>query len=180
MKTYHPYLANTDFEGFTDHISLTWLQQIKLASGRLARWSLRLQEYRFKITHRPGKKNQNADTLSRPCANIDENDTASHSDDEDEIIASVQVNEYINMDSQVQNAQVTNKCSHKQVHCPTESNTDCSFICDDHDNSTQYTVVSFEYPPQNIKPQASAISVDDQGLVQRPEKAPKIDDEPLH
>ena len=36
VKTYHPYLANTSFEVFTDHISLTWLQKIKLATGRLA------------------------------------------------------------------------------------------------------------------------------------------------
>ena len=168
VKTYHPYLANTDFEVFTDHISLTWLQKIKLASGRLARWSLRLQEYRFKITHRPGIKNQNADTLSRPYANIDPNDdAASNSDDEDEIIASVQVNESIDMNSKVQNAQTTNTCSNKQVSDLADS------------NNTQYTVVHFEYSTRNTKPEVSAVSVDDPGLVQRPEKAPQIDDEPV-
>ena len=43
VKTYHPYFVITNFEVFTDSISLIWLQKIKLASGRLARWSLTLQ-----------------------------------------------------------------------------------------------------------------------------------------
>lgn len=34
-------------------------------SSRLARWNLLLQEYSFDIVHRPGKRNQNADALSR-------------------------------------------------------------------------------------------------------------------
>lgn len=38
---------------------------IKDASGRLARWSLLLQQYDFDIVHRPGKENGNADGLSR-------------------------------------------------------------------------------------------------------------------
>lgn len=46
-------------------ISLKWLKDIKLARGRLARWSLLLQPYNFTITHKPGIRNQNADALSR-------------------------------------------------------------------------------------------------------------------
>ena len=37
----------------------------KPTSGRLARWSLALQEYQFTINYRAGLKNQNADCLSR-------------------------------------------------------------------------------------------------------------------
>ena len=38
---------------------------VKDATGRLARWSLLLQQYNFEIVHRPGKEHNNADSLSR-------------------------------------------------------------------------------------------------------------------
>ena len=38
---------------------------IKDPTGRLARWSLLLQQYDFEINHRAGKANANADALSR-------------------------------------------------------------------------------------------------------------------
>jgi len=38
---------------------------IKDATGRLARWSLLLQQYDFEIVYRPGKEHGNADSLSR-------------------------------------------------------------------------------------------------------------------
>jgi len=34
-------------------------------NGKLARWALILQEYEFKVIHRPGITHQNADTMSR-------------------------------------------------------------------------------------------------------------------
>ena len=52
----------------TDHGSLTWLSRFKEPEGQLARWLEKLQEYVFKIRHRPGRRHQNADALSRlPC-----------------------------------------------------------------------------------------------------------------
>ena len=48
----------------TDHRALVWLQSAK-HTGRLERWALQLQEYNFKIKHRPGKSNSVAEALSR-------------------------------------------------------------------------------------------------------------------
>ena len=49
----------------TDHLSLTYLQSLKNAKGKLLRYSLFLQDYNLKIEHLPGKTNQLADCLSR-------------------------------------------------------------------------------------------------------------------
>ena len=62
---FQPYLLGRQFLLRTDHGSLTWLSNFKEPEGQLARWLERLQEYDFTITHRPGRKHQNADSLSR-------------------------------------------------------------------------------------------------------------------
>jgi hypothetical protein len=59
------YLHHRRFTVVTDHSALKWLQTKPELTGRLARWSLELQEFDFKITHRPGKTNVVADALSR-------------------------------------------------------------------------------------------------------------------
>ena len=47
---------------------MTWLKNFKSPEGQLARWIEKLQEYKFTIIHRPGRKHNNADALSRaPC-----------------------------------------------------------------------------------------------------------------
>lgn len=65
IKHFHVYLANNRFQVYTDHRALTWLSNIKQATGRLARWSVLLQGYNFEICYRKGEKNKNADSLSR-------------------------------------------------------------------------------------------------------------------
>ncbi|KAH9268818.1 hypothetical protein BASA83_009104 [Batrachochytrium salamandrivorans] len=48
-----------------DHKNLEYFMSTKKLTRRQARWSLELSEYTFTITHRPGKLNGRADSLSR-------------------------------------------------------------------------------------------------------------------
>lgn len=65
LKKFRPYVEGQDFVVVTDHASLQWLMSQTDLSGRLARWSLKLQGYRMKIEHRRGSQNVVPDTLSR-------------------------------------------------------------------------------------------------------------------
>lgn len=70
------YLEGYHFVVITDHLSLKWLRKIDSPSGRLARWSLLLQQFDFEIEYRKGKLNIIPDALSREPLQtcIDEND----------------------------------------------------------------------------------------------------------
>ena len=65
IQAFNTYLMGRKFKVQTDHRSLKWLSQLKGTNSRLTRWSLFLQAYDFSVSHRPGKKNANADSLSR-------------------------------------------------------------------------------------------------------------------
>lgn len=62
---FRPYIELMPFTVVTDHSALRWLMGQRDLSGRLARWSLKLQRYQFDIQHRKGSQNVVADTLSR-------------------------------------------------------------------------------------------------------------------
>jgi hypothetical protein len=49
----------------TDHQLLKWLMELDKLTGKLARWALMLMEYDFKVVHRAGLVNMDADGLSR-------------------------------------------------------------------------------------------------------------------
>ena len=52
----------------TDHAALRWLKNFKEPEGQIARWLETLEAYDFTLVHRPGRKHENADALSRgPC-----------------------------------------------------------------------------------------------------------------
>ncbi|KAG0755733.1 hypothetical protein G6F57_013048 [Rhizopus arrhizus] len=74
IKKFSPYLTATKFTVITDHHSLQFLNKGKLTDlrGRLARWTLLLQQHDFDIVYRPGSQNAGPDALSRypPAAMI--------------------------------------------------------------------------------------------------------------
>ncbi|KAK9709956.1 RNase H-like domain found in reverse transcriptase [Popillia japonica] len=65
IEKLRPYLEGTHFTVITDHWSLCWLNNLRDPTGRLARWSLKLQQYSFDLVHRKGKENVVPDMLSR-------------------------------------------------------------------------------------------------------------------
>ncbi|KAH8374212.1 hypothetical protein KR093_007067, partial [Drosophila rubida] len=65
IQKFRAYIEGQHFVVITDHASLLWLMRQKDLSGRLARWSIRLQGFSFVIKHRKGSQNVVADTLSR-------------------------------------------------------------------------------------------------------------------
>lgn len=65
VKKFRPYVEGHQFTIITDHASLKWLMNQKDLSGRLARWSLKLQAFDFTIEHEKGSQNVVADALSR-------------------------------------------------------------------------------------------------------------------
>jgi hypothetical protein len=62
---FRQYLHKTHFILRTDHKPLEWLVTVSDAHGRRGRWIDMLQDFSFKILHRPGMKHTNVDALSR-------------------------------------------------------------------------------------------------------------------
>lgn len=65
IQRFRCYIEGMCFTVITDHASLKWLMSRKELTGRLARWSLALQQFDFKIEHRKGSANIVPDALSR-------------------------------------------------------------------------------------------------------------------
>ena len=64
INHFRVYLLGRQFHLVTDNRALTWLHSLE-PKGRIARWVMDVQEFDFIVSHRPGKKNLNADALSR-------------------------------------------------------------------------------------------------------------------
>ena len=89
VRHFRPYLLGRKFSLRTDHGSLTWLAQFKEP-----RWLEQLQEFDFEIYHRPGRKHQNADAMSRiPCKQCGRPTHESEAPEGDCSIAALQVDD---------------------------------------------------------------------------------------
>ncbi len=62
---FRQYLHMKHFILRTNHKPLEWLATVSDAHGRRGRWVGMLQDFSFKIVHRPGLKHTNVDALSR-------------------------------------------------------------------------------------------------------------------
>ncbi len=62
---FRQYLHRNHFTLRTYHKPLEWLATVSDAHGRKGRWIDMLQDFSFKILHRPGLKHGNVDALSR-------------------------------------------------------------------------------------------------------------------
>ena len=72
-KHFRVYFEGVPFRIETDHNPLTQLSQLKDSHGRIARWIQALHPYNYTMTYRPGRKNRNADGLSREhCSRLEE------------------------------------------------------------------------------------------------------------
>lgn len=74
VQKFRPFIELQEFQIITDHASLQWLIIQKELSGRLARWSLKLQAFDFTIVHRKGSEHVVPDALSRAYS-VDSLDT---------------------------------------------------------------------------------------------------------
>ena len=65
MQSLRPYIEGQRFLVRSDHAALKWLISLKDPTRRLARWCYRLSTFDYEIIHRPGRKHQVPDALSR-------------------------------------------------------------------------------------------------------------------
>ena len=65
VNVFRPFLIATEFEVITDHYSLQWLRSMKNESALLHRWAASLEDFQFRVLHRPGKQQGHVDGLSR-------------------------------------------------------------------------------------------------------------------
>lgn len=70
VRHFRHYIYGHRCDVFTDHEALKALLNTPHPSGKLARWGLSLQELDLHIHYRPGRKNGNADALSRCPAEV--------------------------------------------------------------------------------------------------------------
>lgn len=65
VQRFHLYLYGMSFTIVTDCNALVYSINKANINPRIARWMLALQEYKFKVAHRPEKRMAHVDALSR-------------------------------------------------------------------------------------------------------------------
>ena len=72
IRQARPFVFGRPFTVVTDHCGLCYLMKAKDLNSRLARWSLELAEYNFKIVYNSGKTHGDADFMSRRISRCNE------------------------------------------------------------------------------------------------------------
>lgn len=72
IERFHIYLYGLDFIVKTDCNALVHAMNKANINPRIARWTLALQNYKFRVEHRPGKNMAHVDALSRHVIYVDE------------------------------------------------------------------------------------------------------------
>jgi len=72
VERFHVYLYGINFVVVTDCNALVYAVNKANLNPRIARWTLVLQIYNFKVTHRPGRRMSHVDALSRSVAYVTE------------------------------------------------------------------------------------------------------------
>ena len=65
VTKYRHYLFGRKFSFHVDHSALLYLVSNTSLTGKITRWTLLLQEFKFNIFHRPGVQHAVSDYLSR-------------------------------------------------------------------------------------------------------------------
>ncbi|CAL1672453.1 unnamed protein product [Lasius platythorax] len=71
IERFHIYLFGLEFSVITDCHALVYAVNKAHLNSRIARWTIRLQNYRFKVIHREGKRMSHVDALNRIVAYMD-------------------------------------------------------------------------------------------------------------
>jgi hypothetical protein len=65
LQKFRHYLLRKHFQMFTDHSALKYLDNKPVLGGRIYRWLLLFQEFKFEVIFKPRKLNAGPDHLSR-------------------------------------------------------------------------------------------------------------------
>ena len=63
LRHFHPYLYGQEVLIRTDNAAVSWVKNLKVPTGQMARWLQELGTYHLVVTHRPGGKHSNADVM---------------------------------------------------------------------------------------------------------------------
>jgi hypothetical protein len=91
VSHFRVYLHGRRFVLLTDHEPLKWLMTNEKLTGMHARWAHILSEYDSEIRHRPGKRSEDADALSRNPLQDDTNLTDARMDHETAPVSPISV-----------------------------------------------------------------------------------------